>query len=220
MTTPVSPRQQRQRWAEIAPEPNGDADGVYVSFVASARHDDLRGDNVGRLQAFIDNVAWGCEVHVVSCEVVVCEWAPVEWIGGGQVHTTKLRDLLKVPAGASTRVRVITVDQPLHARVAAGSGSSFLEFHAKNVAARRARGEFVVLTSSDVLLSGAVFAMLGRRTLDRQAFYRCDVPQQDQHAAASRRRERLLNHLSLMSAAPDANGGGSRAGCRVWRSQA
>ena len=57
-------------------------------------------------------------------------------------------------------------------RVAAGTGTTFLEFMAKNVGARRARGEFVLFTNGDVLLSDSVLEMLGREELDHGRYIR------------------------------------------------
>jgi hypothetical protein len=145
---------------------------VYVSIVVAARHDDLRGDYVGRLQSLIDVTLYQCQRYNVTAEVIVVDWYPVEWLFAGQTHTVKLKDLLRVDARRRTMVRVITVDSSVHTRMSAGTGVSFLEYAAKNVGARRARGRFVLFTNGDVLLSDAVMEMLGGEALDEASFYR------------------------------------------------
>ena len=71
-------------------------------------------------------------------------------------------------------MRIITVDDKMHMREAAGTGTTFLEYSAKNVGARRARGKWVLMTNGDVLLSDSVMEMLGQEALDEAAFYRID----------------------------------------------
>jgi hypothetical protein len=51
-------------------------------------------------------------------------------------------------------VRVITVPSDLHDTL--NSTSPVLEFHAKNVGIRRARGDFVLVTNPDILFSTAL----------------------------------------------------------------
>ena len=145
---------------------------MYVSVVVTGRHDDLRGDNVGRLQGFIDLLTWQLDRHQVPGEVIVVDWAPVEWTYNGQTYTVKLKDVLRANPQTRCPVRVITVDSSVHWRVAVGTGNSFLEYAAKNVGARRARGKFVLFTNGDVLLSNSLAEMLGKEMLDEGSFYR------------------------------------------------
>ena len=105
-------------------------------------------------------------------QVLLVEWAPVEWLGAGMAQTVKLRDLLRVDGRRVTPVRIITVPAADHDRLAAGTGVAFLEYMAKNVGARRARGQFVLLTNGDVLLSDAVLALLAQKLLREDVMYR------------------------------------------------
>ena len=43
---------------------------------------------------------------------------------------------------------------------------------AKNVGARRARGEFVLITNGDVMLNDDVYTMLAAQALDRDSYFR------------------------------------------------
>lgn len=54
-----------------------------MSIVVAGRHDDLRGDFVGRLQSFVDLTVAGCREMGVNAEVLIVEWAPEEWMAAG-----------------------------------------------------------------------------------------------------------------------------------------
>ena len=59
-----------------------------------------------------------------------------------------------------------------HDKVCGDTGQSFFEFMAKNVGARRARGEFVLITNGDVMLNDDVYKMLSAQALDRDSYFR------------------------------------------------
>ena len=50
----------------------------------------------------------------------------------------------------------------------------FPQFYAKNIALRRARGQWVLITNADVLLGDHLFAFIAERSLDTGSFYRID----------------------------------------------
>ena len=50
-------------------------------------------------------------------QVLLVEWAPVEWLGAGTAQSVKLRDLLRVDGRRSTPVRIITVPAAHHDRL-------------------------------------------------------------------------------------------------------
>ena len=65
-----------------------------------------------------------------------------------------------------------TVPRAFHDKVCGDTGQSFFEFMAKNVGARRARGEFVLITNGDVMLNDEVYKMLSAQALDRDSYFR------------------------------------------------
>ena len=83
-------------------------------------------------------------MHICS-DVCVCEYIHIH-----NAHTYP-RDLLRVDPKRRTQVRIITVDADVHMRIAAGTGVTFLEFVAKNVGARRARGRCVLFSGLPVV---------------------------------------------------------------------
>ena len=54
------------------------------------------------------------------------------------------------------------------------STSRAAQFFAKNVALRRARGQWLLITNADILLGDDLFAFIAERTLDTGSFYRID----------------------------------------------
>ena len=140
---------------------------VYVSFVMASRVDNLRGDSVGRLRNSVEFFQFLCKVHNVSAEIIIVEWNPFQ----GQ---PKLIDALRpvVDTSSPVPVRVITVPHELHMTVEADTGQSFFEFLAKNTGARRARGEFILITNGDIVLNDDIFRALALRRLDTDAYFR------------------------------------------------
>ena len=139
----------------------------YVSFVMASRVDDLRGDSVSRLRNSVEFLQHLCAHHNVSAEVIIVEWNPF-------IHQQSLSDALRPAVNASSPipVRVITVSPDLHATVESGTGETFFEFLAKNAGARRARGDFILITNGDIVLNDAVFRALALRRLDTDAYFR------------------------------------------------
>ncbi|EKX53417.1 hypothetical protein GUITHDRAFT_101120 [Guillardia theta CCMP2712] len=147
-------------------------ENLYLSIVASGRYDDLRGDFPGRLQNLIDITSALADAYLLPVEMIIVEWNPTYIYSGGKKHTVKLSDLLKKPENSSLAVRVVTVDQDFHLRSGGRGSANFLQFAAKNVGARRARGKFILITNGDVILNDALFEMLASRRLQQDAFYR------------------------------------------------
>jgi hypothetical protein len=83
----------------------------------------------------------------VCCEVVFVEWNPIE-------RRPYLADLLAhaFPAGAGNALTRVVVAPEYHAAMAQNPRIGYLEYVAKNVGIRRARGSFVLVTNTDVLL--------------------------------------------------------------------
>lgn len=140
----------------------------YLSIVVAARNDNYGGDFRGRLQAFLTVLGWQLREHSVPAELVVVEWNPPP-------EKPPLSEAVRWPGGLKPgQVRVITVPKELHDRVACGSKVPMFEYPAKNVGLRRARGEHVLVTNPDVILSDALVQELARRNLERDGFYRID----------------------------------------------
>jgi hypothetical protein len=116
-------------------------------------------------------------------EVLVVEWNPCRPDATRPAHSCApraegyislgdvVRSRVEVPAGAPVTVRVLLVTAEMHGGFYNPPGLNLLEYAAKNVAARRARGRFILFTNPDNCLSNAMAAFLARRRLRPDAFY-------------------------------------------------
>jgi hypothetical protein len=144
------------------------ADSPYLSVVAASRNDDHGGDPLVRTQIFINMFARQCEKYRMPAELILVDWNPVPGRPG-------LAAVLTVPPETTfVRGRVITVPTALHQRLKYADKLRFFQMIAKNVGIRRARGEFILATNVDILLSDELISFIGHRCLDRGKVYRVD----------------------------------------------
>lgn len=140
--------------------------GPYLSVVLTGRNDNYGGDfNERFLRALGFNHRHLAEAGI-DYEVVFVEWAPV----AGRPY---LAELLaeQLPEMAST-IRTFVVDARYQETASLNPSVRFLEFSAKNVGIRRARGAFVLSTNTDVHLSRGIVEILARRELAERTLYR------------------------------------------------
>jgi len=108
------------------------------------------------------------ERFAIPSELVLVEWNPPE-------DTPLLKDVLNWPAGLrSCSIRNIVVPPSIHQRY---DGSDRYMVHgaaAENAGIRRARGEFVLTGTIDLLYSDELMAHLASRSLRKGCIYRTD----------------------------------------------
>lgn len=139
----------------------------YLSVVAGSRNDDHGGNLLHRMQIFIEGMCAGCEVYNIDAELLLVEWNPPP-------DRPRLREALHWPASTRCSVRIIEVPFEVHARFGTGTALPMHQMIAKNVGVRRARGEYVLATNIDIMLSEAVWERLARRSLRPDQLYRVD----------------------------------------------
>jgi hypothetical protein len=105
--------------------------------------------------------------HRLDYEVVVVEWNPPADAG-------RIRDVIEVPASASGRVRFFEVGERLHHGVQPEETMPFCEYIAKNAGIRRARGDWILASTPDVIFNEDLVRYLARARLLENAFYRID----------------------------------------------
>ncbi|MBI4968449.1 MAG: hypothetical protein HZC25_10065 [Rhodospirillales bacterium] len=140
----------------------------YLSTVVTSRNDDHGGNLLRRMQIFVD--AWFEQVrrHRLDAELIVVEWNPPP-------ERPPLAQALRWPSDLKPgEARVIVVPAALHARYAHADRLPLYQFIAKNAGIRRARGQFVLATNIDILLSSELAAFLAEKSLDPAIVYRND----------------------------------------------
>jgi len=172
--------------------------GVYITFIVATRMDgDYAGDSTNRFKRCISVLIEQLN-HITKetgkrAEIIVVEWEPVP--GHERVHkfldklysleqhdpTTNSEDQLDSSIKTAfsdqqhmTEVRVITVPSSV---AVARNLDHFMEFHAKNVGIRRARGKWTVTFNQDVLFPPALLKVMFSGNLQPNSFYRTTLHQ-------------------------------------------
>src|SRR5262245_60768669 len=145
----------------------------YLSVVIASRNDGYAGGMLRRLQVCVSAFLAQAERFEIPSELVLVDWNPPPGrdLWGALSWPSRLR---------RCRVRVITVPHGVHERLPFADRLPMLIHRARNVGIRRARGEFILPTSADILLSDELAAWIGERTLDPRGMYRIarhDVPE-------------------------------------------
>lgn len=106
----------------------------YISFVVVGRNDDYGHRFLFRLQNFMRNLAFLCDKHKLSAELVIVEWNPPE-------DKKRLWGIMDIHSSDFLEVKFIEVPKKIHDKIGMGLGGSLChEYLGKNVGIRRARG--------------------------------------------------------------------------------
>ena len=116
---------------------------------------------------FVDVLSEECERFKMSAELIMVEWNP-------PAERPSLSEALVWPAASYLTIRIITVPQAIHRELKNSDKLEMYQMIAKNVGIRRARGEFVLATNVDVLLSQEMVAFIAKKQLNPKKYYRAD----------------------------------------------
>jgi hypothetical protein len=136
----------------------------YLSIVLVGRNDDFGGDFNGRMFAAAEFNHRNMKAYGIPHEYVFVEWNPIP-------DKPYLAQLLGEEFPWWHRRYV--VDPLWHTMLSTNPRLAFMEFFAKNVGIRRAKGEFILATNTDVWLSRQVLSSLARMQLDKGVLCRC-----------------------------------------------
>ena len=137
-----------------------------LSIVVTGRNDGHGGDFNGR---FLRTLAFNHDrltENGITCELVLVEWAP-------PADRPRLADVVRealprvAPAVAS-----YLVDPRYHDACSLNPRLTYMEFLAKNVGIRRARGRAVLCTNADIYLGRGVVAALAKTAIEPRTVYR------------------------------------------------
>jgi hypothetical protein len=139
----------------------------FVSIVLTGRNDNYGGDFAARFFRTIHFNHRELTERGISHEIVFVEWAPLR-------DSPLLFDQIfdAVPDLDRRVCWWYVVDPCYQQTLSLNPRLEYLEFLAKNVGIRRARGRFVLTTNCDVSFGRRVFEALQHRELERRVLYR------------------------------------------------
>ena len=136
---------------------------MKLSIVIAARNDN-HGDNfLSRMQKGLDNLFRLSALSALDAEVIIVEW-------NNPIGKTHLQDILDW-SKASIPVRVIHVPPEIHQSLPEAGNSPIFVCWAENVGIRRASGQFVLISTADILYSKDMISFLAKESLDESCFY-------------------------------------------------
>jgi hypothetical protein len=139
----------------------------FLSVVVASRNDDHCGDLLSRLRTSVSGWLGHAARNRMSLELILVEWNPPP-------DRPRLQDVLDWSRVDTCPVRILSVPHAVHARYPYSDRVGIHGAVALNAGVRRAQGEFVLATTSDVLASDALAAFLAPRHLKKGSFYRID----------------------------------------------
>ena len=139
----------------------------YLTIIVTGRNDDFGGDFNSRFFSALRFNHDCLRTAGITHEFVFVEWRPVD---GKPYLATLLGDAF--PELSDDQLRSYVVDPSYHDALSLNPRIQFQEFIAKNVGIRRARGQFVLTTNTDIYLGRGVLEFLSARSLAPRVLYR------------------------------------------------
>lgn len=137
-----------------------------ISIVITSRNDDHGGGLIYRMRLMIDCLAQLSKKYGLEVELIVVEWNPPQ-------NKPPLKDAIDVTTlSLPHTVRFIVVPPHVHSRFPESDRFPVLQYIAKNVGIRRARGNYIISTNADIVFSDSFFAHLKSERFNEDAFYR------------------------------------------------
>ena len=137
-----------------------------LSVVAASRNDGHGAYLLERTQLFVDGLADQVKRFDRAVELILVDWNPPSDRPG-------LGDVIRSPRVDGFDLRFIAVPHSMHATISGSDRLPFFQMLAKNVGIRRARGDAVLATNVDILLSDELFLASTGPLVDR-CVYRAD----------------------------------------------
>jgi len=133
-----------------------------ISIIIVGRNDNYGGDFEARLFATATYNLGELDRRGIDAELVFVEWNPLSD-----------RPLLSPKvAAAFPQARCVVVDGAVHRLISMNRHVKVFEYHAKNVGAKRARSDWLLLTNPDNFFGRDVFDFLQEGAFDTDGFYR------------------------------------------------
>jgi hypothetical protein len=141
-------------------------DAPFLSIILTGRNDGYGADFTARLLRALEFNHCQLDAAGVAHEFVLVEWNPVP-------EAPWLVDVVRAECpSVAPALRAVIVDPQYHEALSLNPRLAFLEFPAKNVGIRHARGAFVLTSNCDIYLGRTVLDVLARRALEPGVVYR------------------------------------------------
>jgi len=138
----------------------------YLSIIYFFRNDDYQIDGFKRMETALNNLIIQAKKYNLRAELIIVEWNP-------PADRPLLKDVISLPADLGFfTVRFINVPSEIHKTYKCSEKIKIITTAALNVGIRRARGEFILTTNSDILFSNELIAFLASEKLLKDRFYR------------------------------------------------
>jgi len=142
------------------------AEQPYISVVVVARNDDHGGNMLGRMQAFLNAWIGQAKEYGLPSEIIIVEW-------NAPPGRPRLMEALEWPDDAAPcDVRFVSVSPEIHNQFPNAAAIPLHQMIAKNAGIRRARGEFVLATNIDIIMSPELMRFFAGRNLEKGKIYR------------------------------------------------
>lgn len=139
-----------------------------LSIVIIGRNDNYGGDFKNRLQRAVSYLHEQLTEQKISSELIFVNYNPLP--------QPPIKEFIQWPkSNEFVELSIIHVSADVHARVVKQyhvKDIAVLEFIAKNIGIRRAKGEFIISTNADILFDKELFSRFNN--LDKNKFYRAN----------------------------------------------
>jgi len=142
-------------------------DAPYVSIVLTGRNDGYGGDFIDRFFRTLRFNLQEFQARGITYELVFVEWGPPH---GRPLLAERVFD--EVPELEPAASAWYAVDPQYNAALSLNPRLQYLEFPAKNVGIRRARGRFILTSNCDVFFGRRICDVLEQRGLEPGVLYR------------------------------------------------
>ena len=143
------------------------AQDPYLSIVLTGRNDGYGGDFIERFFRTLRFNLQQLRARGITHELVFVEWAPPR---GRALLVDRI--FSDVPELESANCAWFVVDPRYHDALSLNPRLEYLEFPAKNIGIRRARGRFVLTSNCDVFFGRRIVERLEQKALERRVVYR------------------------------------------------
>jgi SAM-dependent methyltransferase len=138
----------------------------YLSIVTCVRRVSADPTWIHRLCLYVQNLVSYSQKYDLEAELIIVNWNPIQ-------SSESIAEVLGwIPNTSSLEIKVIDVPSQVHHQIENSDRIDFYQYIGVNVGIRRSIGEFVLVTSIDILFSEEIIRFLSEKRLDRQAYYR------------------------------------------------